>query len=211
MHRREGTGSPRFLTFSCYRRVQLFHPSIADLFADTLAAARMKHRFALHAWVVMPEHVHLLITAHPDLDVGAALRSIKLPVAIEAIKLWTAESARHEFTRSLPTVHTPRGEPRFWQPGGGFDHNVRSEASLIKIINDIHNNPVERELVASPIEWRWSSIHWWLSRETGPCRDQGTRRVPCDLPRGNMWRTWKPRIGTATRSMRKGGLATAHF
>ena len=44
MHRREGTGSPRFLTFSCYRRVQLFHPSIADLFADTLAAARMKHR-----------------------------------------------------------------------------------------------------------------------------------------------------------------------
>ncbi len=107
--------------------------------------------------------------------------------------------------------HPPRGEPRFWQPGGGFDHNVRSEASLIKIINDIHNNPVERELVASPIEWRWSSIHWWLSRETSPCHNQGECRVPCDLPRGRMWRTWKPRTGTAARSRRKGGLETAHF
>jgi len=57
----------------------------------------------------MPEHVHLLITPPANVDLGRALRSIKLPVAIEAIKRWSAESARHELTRSLPTAHSPRG------------------------------------------------------------------------------------------------------
>ncbi|MBX3317862.1 MAG: transposase [Phycisphaeraceae bacterium] len=195
MHRREGTGSPRFLTFSCYRREQLFHPTIASLFADALAAARVKHGFALHAWVVMPEHVHLLITPPRELDVGHALRSIKLPVAIEAIKRWDSESALPEIERRLPAVHTPRGTPRFWQPGGGFDHNVRTEASLIKTINYIHKNPVERELVTAADQWPWSSIHWWLARHG--CSEGHALHAPavvCDLPRGTLWSRWKPRI-----------------
>ncbi|HWA54630.1 MAG TPA: hypothetical protein VG816_10695 [Solirubrobacterales bacterium] len=52
----------RFITASCYHRLQLFgRAAIRDVFVDALIYAREEHRFELFAWVVMPEHVHLLL------------------------------------------------------------------------------------------------------------------------------------------------------
>jgi len=52
----------RFLTFSCYQRLPLFgNDAIKDAFVVHLDSSRARAGFRIHAWVVMPEHVHLLI------------------------------------------------------------------------------------------------------------------------------------------------------
>jgi hypothetical protein len=60
--RYEHTGSFHFLTFSCYhRRPHLASPEAKNLFEDALERIRKKYKFVVAGYVVMPEHVHLLI------------------------------------------------------------------------------------------------------------------------------------------------------
>src|ERR1700742_1693354 len=69
MRRREFLCSWRFLTFSCEDRLPLLgNPRIRDTFADALRTARERHRFRMTAWVIMPEHVHLIIVPRPVLS-----------------------------------------------------------------------------------------------------------------------------------------------
>src|SRR5262245_28957785 len=79
----------RFMTFSCYRQLPLLgHPRIRDLFVETLANARLRHHFALHACVVMPEHVHLLFRPAPGGSWAAIAESLKTSVARRVIGRW---------------------------------------------------------------------------------------------------------------------------
>ena len=50
---------------------------------------------------------------------------------------------------------------RFWQTGGGFDHNIWNEHPLHEVIRYIHHNPVRRGLVADARKWEWSSATFW--------------------------------------------------
>jgi putative transposase len=50
---------------------------------------------------------------------------------------------------------------RFWQTGGGFDHNIFNEHPLHEVIRYIHQNPVRRGLVDEALEWKWSSARFW--------------------------------------------------
>lgn len=141
MKRRETMGSWRFLTFSCYRQLPLLGSArIRDAFAETLRDARSRHRFRLIAWVAMPEHVHLIIVPQPvvTLDRGVpmvASRStvreilwgIKKPLSQRVITRWTSLDAP-----ILSEIRLADGTHRFWQAGGGFDRNIRSETELLR-------------------------------------------------------------------------------
>ena len=80
-------GDAHFLTFSCYRRLPLLSKDRTRLwFVNSLAAARIKHMFDLWAWVIMPEHVHLLIwPRQPEYEIRGILSSIKQPVGTRAM------------------------------------------------------------------------------------------------------------------------------
>ena len=155
-------------------------PAIRDLFAAALAAARVHHAFKLFAWVVMPEHVHLLMRPHADARLEAALRSLKTSVAKRVIARWRELDAP-----ILDRIRTSDGAVRFWQKGGGFDRNVRDEDELCREVRYIHRNPVERGLVERPEDWRWSSVRWWMSQREG--------EIECDPPPGDprSWAMWK--------------------
>ena len=179
MKRREVPGGVRFITFSCEHRLNLLsNPEIADLFVDSMARARSRHRFKLYGWVVMPEHVHLLAASADDGTLETALESMKKSVAARVILRWRRLGAP-----ILQRLTRPDGLVRFWLKGGGFDHNVRREGSFAKDIHYMHFNPVKRGLVASPQEWRWSSIHWWLGQRGGVC--------DCDEHPDPGWRAWR--------------------
>src|SRR5690349_14568167 len=63
LRRRYGLGHLHFITCSCYRRLSLFASARAkNLFAKILGQVRDRHGFALLGYVVMPEHIHLLIS-----------------------------------------------------------------------------------------------------------------------------------------------------
>ena len=90
MKRIEGHRHARFLTFSCYKRMNLFGTAaLRDVFTDCLSTARDRHAFSLFAWVVMPNHVHLLVMPKDaEQTVATVLRAIKQPVAQRVIRRW---------------------------------------------------------------------------------------------------------------------------
>jgi len=181
LKRREVAGQVRFVTFSCQRRLPLFsNPRIVSVFVRAMVAARRKHAAELFAWVVMPEHVHMLLRPAPGRPLGPMLVSLKMAVSKRVIPRW-----RELRAPILNQIGDRHGRPRFWQSGGGFDRNVRDADEFRREVRYIHLNPVERGLVERPEQWPWSSARWWLGLREG--------EVECDAPPGRpeAWAGWK--------------------
>ncbi len=179
MRRINHAGDVRFLTFSCFQRLQLLaNPAVRSVVVDAMLLARRRHGFLLYAWVVMPEHIHLLIEPR-DGDVDVPLRTLKQSVSKRCLDRWKRLRAG-----VLENIQLDNGSYRFWQPGGGFDRNVRDGAAFMRHVQYIHRNPVERGLVPSPLEWEWSSARWWAGQHEGT--------PECDPPPGNpkIWEQW---------------------
>jgi putative transposase len=158
-------GDAHFLTFSCYRRMALLSKDrTCRWLAEAIADARTKHGFDLWAWVLMPEHVHLLLwPRRPAYETARILADIKRPVGQNAVR-WLQGNCS-VFLERLTVRNRNRIYHRFWQAGPGQDRNVYDVASLYQIIEYIHNNPVRRGLVARPEDWPWSSAAEWAGKE----------------------------------------------
>ncbi len=83
---------------------------------------------------------------------------------LKTLKQSVARRAKHclnennpAWLKKLTFKRGPKSVFRFWQTGPGYDRNINSEDELFEKINYIHNNPVKRELVIEPQEWKWSS------------------------------------------------------
>lgn len=154
-------GDAHYLTFSCYRGIRLLSKDRSRLwFIDALEKARMKHGFDLWAWVIMHEHVHLLISPRPaNYKTSKILASIKKPVGYNAIQYLKENSPA--FLERLTVRNQNRTYHRFWQAGPGHDRNLYDLKTVYNAIEYIHNNPVRRGLVAHPTDWLWSSARDW--------------------------------------------------
>jgi putative transposase len=136
-----------FLTVSCYHRRPNFG-SVASrtIFESALERVRQQHALCVYGYVVMPEHVHLLIDEPERGTLAQAMQSLKQGVA-----------------RRLAL----RAADPFWQ-ARYYDFNVWSEQKFVEKLRDIHRNPVKRGLVERPEDWAWSSFRHYLSGEAGP-------------------------------------------
>jgi putative transposase len=162
-----------FLTFSCYCRAPLLGtPRARNVFEQTLERARRWYGFYVTGYVVMPEHVHLLIS-EPE--------RAKLSVALQMLKQNVARQLRE-----------PEGGP-FWQPRY-YDFCVWSNAKRIEKLRYIHRNPVRRGLVSSAEQWQWSSFRHYVSGVEGvvEIESQWTARKREQL--GVCHRLWKVKI-----------------
>ena len=121
----EQPGCAHELTFSCYqRRPFLGKDRTRHWFIEALRRAREVHDLELWAYVIMPEHAHvLLLPRRDDYSLSAILKSIKQSVARRAVLYLRKE--RPERLRDIE-VRRPSGrlEHRFWQQGGGYDRNI---------------------------------------------------------------------------------------
>jgi len=154
MYRREIPENTRFLTFSCYRRLSLFKSdAIKQAFVDHLDRARSGARFRLVAWVIMPEHVHLLLRPQlPENPMSRVLNRLKRACALSVVGRWRELEAP-----ILSRITDAQGKAHFWQRGGGHDRNMRSSRDLFEKMRYIHRNPVTRGLVEKSVDWPWSS------------------------------------------------------
>lgn len=145
-------GHAHELTFSTYRRTRYFlDPVHCELFLSHLGRARERLGFKLWAYVLMPEHVHLLV--YPGVggpDVKLVLNSIKQP-----------------FSREMGALGRRR-HAVLWQAGGGYDRNVTSRKVAANVVDYIHMNPVRRGLCESPQDYRWSSAVSWYGIAASP-------------------------------------------
>ena len=172
-------GEAHFFTFSCYQRLPLLSKDRSrKWFIDALEYARTKHGFQLWAWVVMPEHVHLLIgLSLPGgvLDknsrnrrITSILADIKRPVGQLAIQYIRANAP--DYLKQLTVQNRGRRYHRFWQAGCGYDENIADERGLHSVVDYIHQNPVRRSLVNRAENWNWSSARDWAGLQDVPIR-----------------------------------------
>lgn len=162
------TGHAHELTFGCYRRLPLLRADrTCRWLADSVDAARESYSFDLWAYVFMPNHVHLLIRPRPTpYDIAAIRKAIKAPAARQALQ-WLDDC---NSSWAVNLTNRRDGQRRFWQPGGGFDRNVTEPATLSRMIDYIHANPVRRGFVERSWDWRWSSAASYYNQGESPLR-----------------------------------------
>jgi putative transposase len=158
LKRHYGQGNPHFVTFSCYRRRPLLGTARArDQFVRILDEVRCQHGFRVVGYVVMPEHVHLLISEPIKKDPSKILQALKQKVArilLKRLNLTTSTQL------SLPFDGSKVEEAHFWQRRF-YDFNVWSEEKLKEKLDYMHANPVQRRLVQHPRDCPWSSwVHY---------------------------------------------------
>lgn len=148
----EVDGVVRFLTFSCFNRLPFFtNPKIADRFVQEFERAALKHQQRVLAWVVMPEHLHLIVHPEKSDSITPFLSGLKRTFARDVIARW-----RELRAPILKQITDRSGTMRFWLPGGGYDR-LTIHTELFEKIRYCHSNPVTRGLVKSSIDYRWSS------------------------------------------------------
>ncbi len=154
-------GHAHFLTFSCYKSLPfLDRDRTRSWLTEAIGKAKEQYKFSLWAYVIMPEHVHLLV--YPSVEnynISLVLKAIKQSVARRAKHY--LEKNGHDWLEKLSVKHGNRNIFRFWQAGSGYDRNVTSKNELLEKIHYMHNNPVRRGLVQNPEEWKWSSAGWY--------------------------------------------------
>ena len=144
LERWQEAGNLHFVTFSCFqRKAYLGTAEARDLFEDALEKTRRRYEFDVVGYVVMPEHVHLLLSEPERESLSTALQGLKLSV-----------------TRRSP-------QRPFWL-ARYYDFNVVTEEKRREKLNYIHWNPVKRGLVDRPEDWPWSSYRFYQTGETGP-------------------------------------------
>ena len=167
LKRYNGRGDLHFVTFSCYRRLPLLRTIRArNLFVRALGAIHERYKFLLVGYVVMPDHVHLLISEPPKSTPSVMLKALKQRVSRDLRK------KKHEAADvqlRLPFMIDATGLPRFWQPRF-YDFNVYSSRKVREKLDYMHANPVKRGLVKNPGAWMWSSFLFYERGEAGLVR-----------------------------------------
>ncbi len=157
-----------YLTFSCFQRQPFFKSQRAPLwFKESLEAAQTRYPFDLWAYVIMPEHVHLLILPANGVLIRNILAAIKQPVTRRALG-WIEKNHPAFLSRMLDLQPNGKCTHRFWQRGGGYDRNQWTAEEIHEKIAYIHANPVRRKLVENPEEWQWSSHRAWVGGSDVP-------------------------------------------
>jgi putative transposase len=129
-----GRGDLHFLTFSCYRRLPgLGRANSRNEFLRALDEVRTKYGFALLGYVVMPEHVHLLMS-EPEIGTPSTV--------VHSLKLRVSKRLRAKSETSI-------GAPQFWQRRF-YDFNVYSAEKRREKLEYMHRNPITRRLVKDP-------------------------------------------------------------
>ena len=144
-----------FITCSCYRRLPLLRSVRArNTFVKILDEVRDRYGFLLVGYVVMPEHIHLLIS-EPSKGTPSTV--------MQVLKQRISRRLRRKHRRANPRqlrfrFHAAQNSlPQFWQRRF-YDFNVWSSKKIREKLEYMHANPVKRRLVRHPKNWPWGSF-----------------------------------------------------
>jgi len=164
LHRCYGAGYLHFITTSCYRRLPLLGtPKNRDLFQEVLEQARRRYRFVVVGYVVMPEHIHLLVSEPERGDPSLVMQVLKQGFARRLL----CQYRRAPDPREAAIWELALRQQHIWQKRF-YDFVVWGAEKRWEKLHYIHQNPVRRGLVHEPQQWLWSSARDWLTEETGP-------------------------------------------
>ncbi|MHB1957119.1 MAG: REP-associated tyrosine transposase [Sulfobacillus sp.] len=139
------SGQTHFITFACWhRRSNFADPTTRPVFEAALERIRQDYLLCVYGYVVMPDHVHLLLSEPRRETLAVAIKSLKQGVSRRLIG----------------------DAPHFWQKRY-YDFNLRSQEQCREKLRYIHRNPVKKELCAWPEDWEWSSFRHYATGQEG--------------------------------------------
>lgn len=139
------SGQTHFITFSCWhRRPNFADPATRPVFETALERIRRAFLLRVYGYVVMPDHVHLLLSEPRRDTLADSIKSLKQGVSRRLI----------------------RAAPHFWQKRY-YDFNVHGDTKFYEKLRYIHRNPVKKELFARPEDWEWSSFRHYATGYEG--------------------------------------------
>ena len=134
-----------FITFSCHRRQPFLDTTYAkNVFERSLEQTRRSYRLFVIGYVVMPEHIHLLVSEPERATLARAIQSLKQSVS-----------------QKLNSHHG-----HFWQ-ARYYDFNVFTPKKRVEKLDYIHRNAVHRGLIKRREDWPWSSYRHYATGEVG--------------------------------------------
>jgi putative transposase len=157
-------GDMHFLTFSCCDRLPYLSIAASrDCFERAFEQIRRRYVLHVFGYVVMPEHVHLLVSEPKRATLARAIQALKTSVSKQS------------------------NQKPFWQVRY-YDFNIFSSAKQTEKLRYMHRNPVARGLVSRPEQWKWSSFRHYLTGESGVVQIESTwaadKRAGLKLPSG---------------------------
>ncbi|MBN1347528.1 MAG: transposase [Phycisphaerae bacterium] len=169
LRRHDEPGHIHFWTISCFRRLGFFHhDAIKQVVVDGMRLLQQKFGICLIGYVIMPEHVHVLIFPHPkDSDepvaVSKLLNAFKQHVGFHAKQCLRTYWQDHGQLWSQPLNHWARcasGRQMIWNTRG-HDFNINCRDTLIEKLDYCHKNPITRGLVDRAEDWAYSSYRYY--------------------------------------------------
>ncbi|MBD3219065.1 MAG: hypothetical protein GF310_12390 [candidate division Zixibacteria bacterium] len=164
----DNLGTARFVTFCCYHRYPFLELDEArQIFIKTLEFMNSEYGVKIYGYVLMPEHVHLILRPPDNVRLGIFIGKLKGKTSKEVLSLWRKnypeELKKHGY------IDKEWNMKQFWQKRC-YDHNCRIFEKVIEKINYCHKNPVNRGLVSDPGEWPWSSYNWYRGMQDVPLK-----------------------------------------
>ena len=164
LHRYYGTGYLHFITFSCYHRRPLLGTTRRrNLFLKIFEQVRARYGLIVVGYVVMPEHVHLLVSEPERGTQSTIMQVVKQRFARRVLR----EMRRRRKPEQGRLWEEALDRGHLWQ-ARFCDFVVRTPAKKREKLRYIHDNPVRRGLVLEPGQWAWSSIRFYACGERGP-------------------------------------------
>lgn len=145
-----GARDLHFITCSCYHRLPFLNTASArDLFLAILEETRQKYQFQVAGYVVMPEHIHLLLSEPQTRTLSTVLQVVK-----------------QRSSRKMRAMLNSDEPDQFWQTRF-YDFNIFTRAKQLEKLQYMHLNPVQHGLASSTTAWEWSSARFYELGEQG--------------------------------------------
>ena len=178
LHRTYGAHHLHFITCSCYRRLPFLRTACSrDRLLAILEQTRQGYNFVVVGYVVMPEHIHLLISEPEMGNPSTVMQVLKQRTARALLPKKKRVDPRQSCLFGDTVVRSPFWQARF------YDFNVWTTKKRVEKLRYMHRNPVKRGLVNSPEQWRWSSYRFYFQGEDGPVRiNEGWAKISFQAP-----------------------------
>lgn len=167
-------GGTYFFTLVTFdRRIIFDKPDFVAMLREAVAVERATHPFDIRAAVILPEHLHLLVTLPPgDTDYSRRIGRIKTGFTRRLRQAGFAIGPGRE------DGYASVWQPRFWE------HTIRDTRDMERHVDYIHYNPVRHGYCQCPHAWEASSFRYWVESGWLPanwccyCHETGATAVP---------------------------------
>lgn len=167
-----------FITTTAVNRAHIFQRNVVKrLIVDALYFVSLMNHVSLYAFVVMPNHIHVIIQCPRDFPPKDWVRAFKTSTAQLIVRLYQVEQnqAALEFLAAMVT-RPDKQKYKVWEDGY-LPKSIFAPAFLLQKLTYTHNNPVQLhwQLADTPEDYAWSSARYYLKEETCiiPIQDVG--------------------------------------